>query len=59
MKQKDNANEVFLCLLAMSGFLTFGMTGLIPWLSYGLGIIYLGCAVAYTIEEIRSEKSDA
>ena len=57
MKHKDNANEVFLCLLAMSGFMTFAMSGFITWLSYSLGIMFLGFAIAYTIEEVRGDNA--
>jgi len=64
MKQyKDNANEVLLCLLATSGFLTFAMSGLLTFgmllVACILGSAFLLCAVAYTVQEMRSEEQDA
>ena len=63
MKHKDNANEVLLCLFAASGFLTLSMSGLLTLgmlvLSCTLASIFLLCAVAYTVQEIRSEEQDA
>jgi len=61
MKQrKDNANEVLLCLFAMSGFLTLSMSGVLELgmlvLACTLATIFLLCAVAYTLQEMRSEE---
>ena len=64
MKQrKDNANEVLLCLFATTGFLTLSMSGLLTLgmlvLTCTLATMFLLCAVAYTLQEIRSGEQDA
>ena len=58
MCRKDNAVEVFVCLLAVAGFVTGAMVadGTMRVLGFVMSVIFIVIAIAYTCQEERHRR---